>query len=202
MRICFWNFRCSLGINTSMQYVLSISDKRIWIYQGDKVLICRKKLKMAAMTRIFYRIFYKNWCSLWINNCIQYVNRTPSESKKRFCGYQGDKVLIWRKKLKDGLYDPNIFPNIVKKLMQPRNYYLHSVCWTPNESKNRLCRYQGDRVWMKRRPSAAAPPPETVQNQKAPPPRKGSLNEWGFGTPLCTNRLKWDRKTFLVWWHE
>ena len=38
-------------------WILSISDKRLWSKQGDKVLIWWKK--MAAMTRIFPRTFLK-----------------------------------------------------------------------------------------------------------------------------------------------
>ena len=37
-------------------WILSISDKRLSSYQGDKVLIW---LKMTAMTRIFPRTFLK-----------------------------------------------------------------------------------------------------------------------------------------------
>ena len=46
--------------NTAMQYVeYWVSDKRLWSYQGDKVIIWQKKIKMAAMTRIFFQTFWK-----------------------------------------------------------------------------------------------------------------------------------------------
>ena len=39
---------------------MSISDKRFWRYQGDKVLIWRKKIKDGRhMTRIFFWTFWK-----------------------------------------------------------------------------------------------------------------------------------------------
>ena len=35
---------------------------------------------------------------------------------KRLWSYQGDKVQIWRKKIKDGRHDPNIFSQIFWKI--------------------------------------------------------------------------------------
>ena len=61
------------------------------------------------MARII-REFLKNWCSLGINTCIQYVE--PKVNQKS--GFVDIRVLIWRKKIKDGRHDPNIFPNSLK----------------------------------------------------------------------------------------
>ena len=36
------------------------------------------------------------------NEYLHPVFWTESESKNQFCSYKGDKVLIWRKKIKDG----------------------------------------------------------------------------------------------------
>ena len=38
--------------------------------------------------------------------------------------------------------------------MEPKNYYLHPVCWVKIVLKKRFCRYQGDKVliWRKKNP--------------------------------------------------
>ena len=42
-----------------------------------------------------------------------------SISDKRLWSYQGDNVLIWRKKIKDGRDDPNVSPNFLTKRRSP-----------------------------------------------------------------------------------
>ena len=54
-------------------WILSISDKRLWSYQGDKVLIWRKKNKDGCHDPNIFPNLLKNWYSLGINTCIQYV---------------------------------------------------------------------------------------------------------------------------------
>ena len=53
---------------------------------------------MAAMTRIFSRIFLKIDAALK-NKYLHLVCWKQSESKKRSSRYQGHKVLIWWKKI-------------------------------------------------------------------------------------------------------
>ena len=48
-------------------------EKRFGRYQGDKVLIWRKKVKDDRNDPNIFPNFLKNWCSLGINTCIQYV---------------------------------------------------------------------------------------------------------------------------------
>ena len=48
-------------------------DKRLWSYQGDKVLIWRKRNKDGCHDPNIWQNFLKNWCSLGINTCIQLV---------------------------------------------------------------------------------------------------------------------------------
>ena len=50
---------------------MSISDKRLWSYQGDKVQIWRKKIKDGRHDPNILTNFLK--CSLGIDICIQYV---------------------------------------------------------------------------------------------------------------------------------
>ena len=45
----------------------------VWSYQGDKVLIWRKKIKDGYHDPDIFPNFLKNWWSLGINTCIQYV---------------------------------------------------------------------------------------------------------------------------------
>ena len=50
-----------------------IIEKAVWWDQGDKVLIWRKKVKDGRHDSNIFPNFLKNWCSLGINTCIQYV---------------------------------------------------------------------------------------------------------------------------------
>ena len=91
-----------------------------------------------------------------------------SGSKKRFCRYQDDKNLIWRKTIKDGRYDPNFFPNFLKNWWSLgsntcKQYFEHQINWKSGFADIRVARF-----WCA---AAASPPPppadETVQKQKA-----------------------------------
>ena len=44
----------------------------------------------------------------YIENWVYYI------SDKRLWSYQGDKVTIWQKKIKDGRHDPDILPAFLK----------------------------------------------------------------------------------------
>ena len=102
------------------------------------------------MNRIFSRTFWK------INASRKYYYYALcwilSISDEWLWSYQGDKVLNWRKKIKDGRHDPNIFPNFLKKLMQARNYHYYAVFWIFSISDKRIWSYQGDKVliWRKK----------------------------------------------------
>ena len=54
-------------------WILRISDKRLWSYQGDKLLIWRKKIDDGRHDPNIFPHFRKKWCGLGINSCIQYV---------------------------------------------------------------------------------------------------------------------------------
>ena len=54
-------------------WISSISDKRLWSYRGDKVLIWRKNIKDGRHDQDIFPNFLKNWCSLGINTTMQYV---------------------------------------------------------------------------------------------------------------------------------
>ena len=56
-------------------WILDILDKWLWSYQGDKVQIWRKKIKDGRRNPNIFTNFLKNWCSLGINNCLQYVEQ-------------------------------------------------------------------------------------------------------------------------------
>ena len=49
-----------------------VSDKRLWSYHGDKVLIWRKKIKDGRHDPDILSNFLKNWCRLEINTTMQY----------------------------------------------------------------------------------------------------------------------------------
>ena len=101
---------------------------------------------------------------------------TQKKSKKLFGRYQGDKVLIWRKKVKDGRNDPNIFPNFLKNwcslgINTCIQYVEHQMNWKSGFVDIRVTWMWGGVHAQRRRQHALAD--ETIQKLKA----RGSLNK-------------------------
>ena len=73
-------------------------------------------------------------------------------SDKRLLSYQGDKVLIWREKIKDGHHDPDILPNFLKNWCRLGINKYYAVFWILSISDKRLGSNQGDKVliWRKK----------------------------------------------------
>ena len=92
---------------------LKTFPKRLWSYQGDKVLIWREKIKDGRHDPNIFLKFLKNWCSQGIDTCIHHVENKVNR-KSVFVDTRVTKVLIWRKKIKDGRHDPDIFPKFLK----------------------------------------------------------------------------------------
>ena len=73
-----------------------------WISGFEVIRVTRskfdeKKIKDGHRDPNIFTNFLKNWCSLRIIICIQYVDHKKNR-KKRFGRYQGDKLLILTKK--------------------------------------------------------------------------------------------------------
>ena len=60
---------------------MSISDEWLWSYQEDKVLNWREKIKDDRHDPNIFPNFLKNWCSLGINICIQYVEHKKNRNR-------------------------------------------------------------------------------------------------------------------------
>ena len=95
--------------------------------------------------------------------------------KKRFGRYQGDKLLIWRKKVKDGRNDPKIFPNFLKNWCSLGidtvciQYVEHQMNWKSGFVDIRVTWMRGGVHARRRRPHA--PADETLQELKPGEPQ-------------------------------
>ena len=135
---------------------------------------------MAAVTRIFSQTFWKIDAVYGINICIQYVDHKKNR-KSGLVVYQGDKLLIWRKQVKDGRNDPNISPNFLKNwcslgINTCIQYVEHQMNWKSGFVDIRM-------TWMsimdEYQPCAAPPPP---------PARAGGRNRFDMQFNAETRR--------------